>query len=408
MPEPTTAPDGSPLHPGYDVTVIDQVGGFDTYLGPIRDSALVAASDWFSHILGQGTVDIEVLIAQVPSNTASGGPADVRFSGQTMLEDKPVQLVEPSLLTELGTGLDAQATVPEIRITLDPDRLNSATGSYWFDPDPFDADHSVPGTLVDGVRAIEHEIGHGLGMVGYRPLSSGSLAGQASPFDTFVAFMDGQPYFTGAKAEAVYGGPVPLTPHNFYHYGTDFGGDMLGGVMNGVASPVGPAAPLSDLDFAIMGDLGYQMSDYGPTVYSFYEPASDSQFYTADAAERDGILANSPAMQYEGAAFQAASAAISDLAVYHFLNTANGSHFYTADVGERDAILQGNPNFAFEGVAYHAYADDGGGTHQPLFRFYRPDSDTYFYTASLAERDGVIATQPAYQYEGIAFDIDLL
>jgi len=277
MPESADAPADLTIHPGYEVTVIDQVGGFDDYLGLIRDTTLVAAGDWFSHILGQGTVDIEVWIAQTPSDTANGGPVDLRFGGQTELEGRTVTLVEPSLPTELNAGIDAQPTQPEIRITLDPDRLNAATGSYWFDPDPFDADHRVPDTLVDGVRIMEHELGHGLGMVGYRSLDTGALNDLATPFDTFVAFVDGQPYFTGAKSEAVYGGPVPLTPHSFYHYGTDFDGGVLSGVMNGVISPLGQETALSDLDFAIMDDLGYRMSDYGPTAPSFAAAVSDWQ-----------------------------------------------------------------------------------------------------------------------------------
>jgi len=430
MPELDAALAGAPSsHPGYDVTVIDRIGGFDAWLGPIRDNTLVAAGDWFSHILGQGTVDIQVVIAQVPSDTASGGPIEIRYGGQATLGDRTVSVIEPSIPNELATGIDAQPATPEIQVTLDPDRLNSAFGGYWFDTNPYDADHQVPGTLVDGLRIMEHELGHGLGMVGYRSLDTGALGNLASPFDTMIAFLDGQPYFTGAKAEAVYGGPVPLTPHNFYHYGTSYDGGLLSGVLNGAVSPIGTATQLNALDLAIMGDLGYQMSDDGPaisngaptvsdtgpavsadgpTVYGFYDSASDSQFFTADTAVRDGLLAGAPAMHYTGPAFEAASAATGDLQMYSFLNTANGSHFYTANAAERDMIEQSFPSFAFEGVAFQAYSNDGGGAHHPLFRFYRAENDTHFYTTSEVERDNVIAGWPALQYEGVACNVDFL
>ena len=47
--------------------------------------------------------------------------------------------------------------------------------------------------------------------------------------------------------------------------------------------------------------------------------------------------------------------------------------------------------------------EDSAAATVPVFRFYNVDTQTHFYTASVAERDHVIATWPQFHPEGIAF-----
>lgn len=242
------------------VTVVDATGGFGAYLEPIRDSTLVAAGNWLSEIVGLGSLQIEVTVAQTASDTANGsaGASYLAFSRQ--LEERPVNQFAPVTLTEVRTGVDQNGAAADIVITIDPDRLNQAFGSYWFDPNPFDADHEVPADLADGLGIMMHEIGHGLGIDGFRDSRTGAFANVVSPFDTFVVFVDGNPFFDGPNAVSLYGGLVPLTPGNLHHYGTiSSGGGLLDGIMNGVATPAGTERQLSELDFAILEDLGYQI-----------------------------------------------------------------------------------------------------------------------------------------------------
>ena len=394
-------------HPGYSAVVIDTIGLFAGYLTPMRDSALVAARNWLSDLIGQGTIDIEIRIAQTPSNTANGGAGTYNFVSTTQLEGRSTNLYEPGTLTEVRTGIDRNGAAADIVITVDPDRLNTNFGSYWFDPNPFDADHRVPANLSDGLRVMTHEIGHALGMIGYRDWSSYSFTNAVTRFDTFVSVANGEPFFTGPQAMAAYGGPVPLTPNNLYHYGTGPGGvGILGGIMNGISTPVGTESRLEALDFAIMADLGYTLGSFGADIYRFFNTTNSSHFYTASIAERDNIIAQLPGLRYEGPAFEAAYNGYGDLAVHRFLNTTNGSHFYTADAAEKALIQRTLPGYTYEGAAYGAYTNDDGGEHTALYRFFRPENGTHFYTASAAERDNVMATLPFYQYEGVAFYID--
>jgi hypothetical protein len=246
----------------FSVTVVDTVGGFSAYLEPIRDSTLVAASNWLSAVVGLGSLEIEVTIAETASNTANGSAGAFRFASSQQLDGRSVSRFDPVTLTEILTGVDRNDTAADIVITLDPDRLNQAFGSYWFDPNPFDADHEVPKHLSDGLGVMMHEIGHGLGIDGFRDDRTGAFSNIVSPFDTFVVFVNGDPFFDGPNAVSEFGGLVPLTPGNLRHYGTvASGGGLLDGIMNGVVTPVGTERQLSRLDFAILEDLGFQTVD---------------------------------------------------------------------------------------------------------------------------------------------------
>jgi hypothetical protein len=108
-----------------------------------------------------------------------------------------------------------------------------------------------------------HEIGHGLGFNGWRDWTTGALpADYMSTYDQWVFLEDGIPYFGGPSASAVYGGPVPLTAGNLMHYGNQFplpGWDLVEniGLMNGVQNRSGFRREISELDLAILQDLGY-------------------------------------------------------------------------------------------------------------------------------------------------------
>lgn len=85
--------------------------------------------------------------------------------------------------------------------------------------------------------------------------------------------------------------------------------------------------------------------------------------------------------------------------VYRFYNHKTGAHFYTSSEGERDYVIATNPNFLYEHVAF--YVNENTGAQQsPVFRFYNRRNGAHFYTISVAERDYVNVTQPDFLYEG--------
>lgn len=139
-------------------------------------------------------------------------------------------------------------------------------------------------------------------------------------------------------------------------------------------------------------------------VYRFYNRETGTHFYTASVSERDGVVQSMPQFAYEGAAFAALSQARSDsVPVFRFYNTKTGTHFYTTSVSERDGIIAYYPQFAYEGTAFHALPVAGTDGRTAVYRFFNKTTGSHFYTASASERDKVIATYPAFVYEGIAF-----
>ena len=89
-------------------------------------------------------------------------------------------------------------------------------------------------------------------------------------------------------------------------------------------------------------------------------------------------------------------------AVYRFYNAQTGALFYTNNAAERDFVLASMPAFQYENAAFYAYTKSAEGL-TPVFRFFNKQSGTHIYTASVAERDALTANTAAYSYEGIAW-----
>jgi len=216
----------------YSVSLSDLAG-----LGSAEDGLVVtdmnaALADWSRYVGGLGTLSVQVDIA--PGLRANGDPTAVVLDGT--LPDG-ASLVQTSSAWELATGTHVPGTSSDITINIDPSYL---TQMLWLNPDPGDG-AAVPGTLVDAVSVFTHEIEHGLGMVGY--YQNGTLTdggAYETAFDRDIQFgPDGTASFTGAAAEAVYGGPVPLTTdsltENDYHFANSLADPLAGDLMNGVA-----------------------------------------------------------------------------------------------------------------------------------------------------------------------------
>ena len=120
-------------------------------------------------------------------NTAEGSFESTVLVGS----DGPNAVYEPGTDAELLTGADPNGAAPDMYIALDTSFLADPSG------------------ITD---LLTHEIGHGLGIVSYRDPADGSLSGYETTWDRLVKVAaDGTAAFTGANAEAVYGGPVPVT-----------------------------------------------------------------------------------------------------------------------------------------------------------------------------------------------------
>jgi hypothetical protein len=142
-------------------------------------------------------------------------------------------------------------------------------------------------------------------------------------------------------------------------------------------------------------------------VYRFFNVKKGFHFYTASAVERDSVIANlAKIYSYEGVAYNINSVNLANsVPLYRFFNTKNGSHFYTASVVERDSVIANLAKiYNYEGEAYNVSTTALGGT--PVWRFFNAKRGAHFYTASEAEKNSVVTNLSSiYHLESIAFYI---
>jgi len=148
------------------------------------------------------------------------------------------------------------------------------------------------------------------------------------------------------------------------------------------------------------------VSDRMLPIFRFYNLRNGSHFFTASQVERDTVVATWPDVwAYEGVAYSVNLDNVANVdPLYRFYNRTRSTHFYTASVAERDMVIATWPGvFTYEGIAYNVSAVPAPKTME-VYRFYNVRSGSHFYTTSVAERDNVIATWPSvFVYEGPAF-----
>ena len=154
-----------------------------------------------------------------------------------------------------------------------------------------------------------------------------------------------------------------------------------------------------DASIAIYGENDVVRID----VHRFYNPVVGGHFFTADAPEKDNVIANK-IFNNEGVGFTAISRVDEDIAgsvpIYRFFNTELGSHFFTASEIEKMHVLT-LEGFIFEGVGFRGFNRDSSST-VPIHRFFNVDSGGHLFTASEIEKISVMDLTNL-RYEGEAF-----
>jgi hypothetical protein len=230
-------------------------GSSDSLLVANLDAAL---NDWSQYISGIGTLVVQLDIV-ASSGTANGGSTGVLSTHTTLGSGQEVEL---SSVYELTTGLHAPGTASDITISIDPNFVN---GTLFLSPNP--EDHTTEPNRINAVSVFSHELAHGFGMQGYYSQDGTLLNGGSfeTSFDSYIKNEpDGSASFTGPAAEAVYGGPVPLTTHtatgeNYYHFANSIGDPLGTDLMSGIGIPFGFTA-ISNLDLAVLADVGVPLA----------------------------------------------------------------------------------------------------------------------------------------------------
>jgi hypothetical protein len=262
--EDRSVPSGIP----FRFTLDDPQHQFDAF--PALRGSLDAAGQILSRSLeGRGSLEVRVR----PDNSiprSEGGAVAVTLVGRgpgfDVLENGPV--------TEARTGVDPNGAAPDIDLAFNARDYLPTT---WFDPSGAARTAAVPPGKIDFISAAMHETLHALGFQGYRTIDGPGYGGFPQPlrstFDALTAFgAGGDPgvlYFVGPSAVARYGGPVPLTSvgpghplstQNFFHVGNPPGrpgADLLPDLMNGMVFAFGKRYGVSELDRAMLADLGW-------------------------------------------------------------------------------------------------------------------------------------------------------
>lgn len=248
----------------YDISFNDPGATFLPFYDPIRSHIQFAGSEWAKFFAPPADVTLSIqVVFRDDINRSSGRsftsePID-NFAGRTLVQD--------SAAFELAMGIDSNGAQPDIEIGFQPFYLANELS--------FDLAGPVAGK-TDALTVIRHELAHALGFNGFRNILTGEFhPAVVSTYDALTILEGGRMLFVGTLAEDVFGGPVPLTfpptgGFNTYHH-LGLPGDpasVTEDLMNGIAFFRGIRYEISDLDVAILGDIGIPLAGV-PFAVSF-------------------------------------------------------------------------------------------------------------------------------------------
>ena len=224
--------------------------------GPAPDLQLVASNvqaavdAWGRHLAPASAASLDIVVQFGAVSTATGHSVVSSFVGM----DAGLRVFEQGAMAEIRTGVDPNGVSADAAIVLGE---SFALNDLWFDPLPTARIDPVPASKVDAVSVLIHELGHVLAFNGWRDALTGAPAGDfQSTFDQFVAPMGTGLAFYGPEAMSAFGGPTPLTPGVHGHLGGIGDVRFTDDVMNGTSIRRGRRYGVSNLDLAILRDVG--------------------------------------------------------------------------------------------------------------------------------------------------------
>ena len=414
----------------YNIQFDDPSRTYAAYYAGISTELAAAASAWIQQIGTSATNSIDIQVNF--DSTYSEGQLTTTsaiYEGTV----RGINQYEEGLAPKVTTGTDPNGSTPDLVLSINPQYL---TNSLWFDPDPTTRTAAVPSDKLDAESVFLSWFGHAYAFNGWLNSSGQPAAGYESTYDRFVTNVGGRLYFTGPHAEAVYGGPVPLTDGSYISLGNaqGAGSDLSADLMTGAGLAAGTRYSISSLDAAILQDYltpvtsdGSAVSNNGPVnvhsvgVYRFLDTRYGTHFFTASASEAEGLM-NPNASTYrsdlkiELNTFGAIDPSVGDpheVKVYRFLDTSYGTHFFTVSASEAQGLMNSSastyrPDLVYEPQSFF-YEDS---VQQPgeaaIYRFLDTANGTHFYTGDAGEAQGLITPgtstyRPTFVNEGISF-----
>ncbi len=232
---------------------------------PAIELNLGAACDaWTDHLVASrdASIEVEVRFADITTAVASSKTV-ARIRSINGLDT-----YEQGALAEIRTGEDPNDEIADAVVTIG--QRNLTDGLWWFDPNPTLRQAALPDDKIDAYSAFLHEMGHVFAYNGWRDFRDGDLPGNyLSTYDEYIDFDGVNFFFTGPNAVEAYGGPVPLTYGNIAHVANSAprpGSDLLEELMNGVVTRRGKRRDISEIDLAILADVGAPMVSAGTGI----------------------------------------------------------------------------------------------------------------------------------------------
>src|SRR5689334_10397440 len=267
----------------FSFSYVDDASGTFASRGWLDSNSLfqqdirAAANLWGARIDSNATI-----VVRVDTHSYAARAGGTNSSGRLLYTNSAGKNVwEPGALTRVLTGSNPGQTFYGYDILLGFD-ANFVESNYWFDPQPTLRNSAVPSNKGDFMSVVMHELGHGLGMTGYRDFATGQIPGSDETLFDDRSYFGGNgnaiapdgsrnPMFLhGTYAASLYGGDLHLTnkppgdlnySQNYFHLSSCSGsGDGLGTtLMNGCVLPNGTRMDITPFDAAVFGDLGYPL-----------------------------------------------------------------------------------------------------------------------------------------------------
>jgi hypothetical protein len=238
----------------------DASGQFASYYPSIASNVLAAAQTWSQYFSSTDTsIAIEIQFVDDTMTRSGGESLTTHFVSPV----NGTNVFEQTAATKLRTGFDQNVTsTPDVKILLG---TNYLVQTLWFDPDPLVRVDMIPSGKRDAMSVFLHELCHGWAFNGWVNQTNGTFPGNyMSTFDQWTRFDGANFFFVGPAAEAIYGGPVPLTYGNVFHVGNNSprpGTDLIPDLMNGVVYSNAWRYYISSLDLTMCADAGVPITN---------------------------------------------------------------------------------------------------------------------------------------------------
>lgn len=164
----------------------------------------------------------------------------------------------------------------------------------------------------------------------------------------------------------------------------------------------------ADLDLTIRDNAGntlYSSAETGNTTESIaaeLQPGS----YSASVTAKGDVSTDYSFSITQSSGDDGSSSPDEGETVYKFFRTDAQTEFYTTDEAERDNIQANLPQYEYRGESFVGAPSEADGDItgvEPVYRFFNNTTGVHLYTSSEAERDYVTNNLGNYTAEGVAY-----